>query len=132
MTTAKEDYLSKRGKQIQQRKRIVTYISLVAFGGSMLFAGVNTVKQAWETPQTKVVESAQVALKQEVEGYELVLQREPENQLALEKLSLLRMRSQDTKGAKVLVEKLVKLHPNRQDYKVVLEQIQKQEMSEKQ
>jgi cytochrome c-type biogenesis protein CcmH/NrfG len=120
MATSGNDYLVQRGKQIERKKRIVTYIGLVSFGGSMLFGGVNTIKQAWEKPKQAVVQSAETELQKQVKGYELVLQREPNNQMALEKLSIIRLKSGDNQGAITLMEKLVKLHPDRQDYKTVL------------
>ncbi|MBD2384161.1 tetratricopeptide repeat protein [Cylindrospermum sp. FACHB-282] len=126
MAISGDDYLVKRGKQIERRKRIVTYLSIVSFGGSMLFAGVNTLQQAWQNPQQSVVESAEAKLQVQVKGYELVLKQEPNNQAALEKLSLLRLQLKDTKGSMEIMEKLVKLHPDRQDYKVLLEQMKKQ------
>ncbi len=120
MTISDSDYLVQRGKQIARKKRIVTYISVVSFGGSMLFGGVNTIKQAWEKPKQAVVQSAETELQKQIKGYELVLQREPNNQTALEKLSIIRLKSGDNQGAIVLMEKLVKLHPDRQDYQTVL------------
>jgi len=50
----------------------------------------------------------------EARSYKLVLQREPNNQLVLEKLSLIRLRLKDHKGAIALMEKLVQQHPARQ------------------
>ena len=120
MASSSDDYLVQRGKQIERKKRIVTYIGLLSFGGSMLFGGVNTIKQAWEKPKQAVVQSAETELQKHVKGYELVLQREPNNQMALEKLSIIRLKSGDNKGAITLIEKLIKLHPDRQDYKTVL------------
>ena len=120
MASSSDDYLVQRGKQIERKKRIVTYIGLLSFGGSMLFGGVNTIKQAWEKPKQAVVQSAETELQKQVKGYELVLQREPNNQMALEKLSIIRLKSGDNKGAITLIEKLIKLHPDRQDYKTVL------------
>ncbi|BAY75680.1 hypothetical protein NIES25_21270 [Nostoc linckia NIES-25] len=131
MTSSRNDYLVKRSKQIERRKRLVTYISIMSFGGSMLFGAVNTLQQAWQQPQQSVVNTVENEFQKQVKGYELVLEREPNNQLALEKLSLLRLRMKDTKGAIALLDKLVKLHPDRQDYKTVLTNLKKGEEQEK-
>ena len=130
MASSSDDYLVQRGKQIERKKRIVTYIGLLSFGGSMLFGGVNTIKQAWEKPKQAVVQTAETELQKQIKGYELVLQREPNNQMALEKLSIIRLNSGDNQGAIALVEKLIKLHPDRQDYKDVLASVKKK-MGEK-
>jgi cytochrome c-type biogenesis protein CcmH/NrfG len=126
MATSGSDYLTQRANQIKRKQKIVTYISLLGFGGSILFGAVNTVKQAWEKPQQPAaVQSAETELQKQIKGYELVLQREPNNQMALEKLSIIRLQSGDNQGAITLMEKLVKLHPDRQDYKTVLAGVQK-------
>jgi predicted Zn-dependent protease len=91
----------------------------------MLFGGVNTIKQAWEKPKQAVVQSAETELQKQVKGYDLVLQREPNNQTALEKLSMIRLRMGDNKSAIALMERLVKLHPDRQDYQTVLADVKK-------
>ena len=125
MANLGNDYLVQRGKQIERKKRIVTYIGMVSFGGSMLFGGVNTIKQAWEKPKQAVVQSAETELQKQVKGYDLVLQREPNNQTALEKLSMIRLRMGDNKSAIALMERLVKLHPDRHDYQAVLADVKK-------
>ncbi|MBD2691067.1 tetratricopeptide repeat protein [Anabaena catenula] len=133
MAISGDDYLVKRRKQIERKQRIVTYISILSFGGSILFGAVNTLKESWEKPQQPqqpVIKSVDTELQQQVKGYELVLQREPNNQLALEKLSLLRLEMKDTKGAITLMGKLVQQHPDRQDYKVVLGNMKKQQEEE--
>ncbi|MBD2664104.1 tetratricopeptide TPR_2 repeat protein [Richelia sinica FACHB-800] len=76
-------------------------------------------------------------LEDEVRGYELVLQREPENQTALKgllqaRLQLLSLKSQaEVKPADIQVvieplEKLVKLNPQESDYAVLLAQAKQQ------
>lgn len=134
MTSADEEYLIKRGKQIEHKKRIFTIISFVAFFGSTVFAAVPAIQQSIYRPQSvepqsanppSATASAETALQQEVRSYELVLKREPDNQVALEKLSVLRLQLKDTKGSVEILQKLTRLHPDRQDYKALLEQMKK-------
>jgi predicted Zn-dependent protease len=66
-------------------------------------------------------------LQKQIKGYELVLQREPNNQMVLEKLSVIKLQMGDNKGAIALMERLVKLHPDRQDYKTVLADVKKRQ-----
>jgi len=127
MASSEAEYLITRKKQIDRRKRIITIVSMFSFFGSTVFAAVPAIQKAIQPKPAIASPAVESGLQQQARGYELVLQREPENRLALEKLSVLRLQLKDAKGAIALLEKLVKLHPERQDYKVVLEQIKKQE-----
>ncbi|BAY37136.1 hypothetical protein NIES2111_14710 [Nostoc sp. NIES-2111] len=126
MASSGEDYLVVRQKQIERKKRILTIVAIASFLGSTVFAVVPLVQRATQSPPpenaTKSIESS---LREQAKGYELVLQREPNNQVALEKLSLLRVQMKDFKGASEILEKLVKQYPDRQDYKVILEDLSK-------
>ena len=126
MASSGEDYLVVRQRQIERKKRILTIVSVVSFLGSTVFAVVPLVQRATQSPPSvNTTKSIESSLREQAKGYELVLQREPNNQVALEKLSLVRIQLKDFKGASELLEKLVKLHPDRQDYKVVLEDVKK-------
>ena len=120
-----EEYLTKRRQQIMQRQQFVTVVSIVSFFGSMIFSAVPVIQQALQAPKAAVVQPENPLEKQE-KGLELVLQREPNNEVALEGLVNVRLNLKNRQGAIPPLEKLVKLRPERQDYKVVLEQIKKE------
>ncbi|MBD2197612.1 MULTISPECIES: tetratricopeptide repeat protein [Calothrix] len=125
---AGEEYLINRKKQIQRRQKFLTIVSIACFLGPILFSAVPVIQKALQEPQPKAVtqKSPDVLLQEQAKGWEMVLQREPQNQLALEGLVNVRIKLNDTQGAIQILEKLVKLHPERQDYKVVLEKMKQE------
>ncbi|MBW4558380.1 MAG: tetratricopeptide repeat protein [Trichormus sp. ATA11-4-KO1] len=127
MTGSGEDYFIARQKKNERRKKRLAIVSIISFAGSTVFAAVPMIQRAMQSPPPEPV-SVESSLQQQVQGYELVLQKEPENQVALEKLSLLRVQLKDFKGAISPLEKLTSLHPDRQDYKVILDSIKKRQI----
>ena len=125
MNLSGKEYVIARRKKAERRQKIVTIISVVSFFGSTAFAAVSALKKAIYDPKPVTV-SAESVLQQKARGFEFVLEREPENQVALEGLAMVRLHLKDTQDAIPPLAKLVKLHPERQDYKVVLEQARKQ------
>ncbi|MEN9207728.1 MAG: tetratricopeptide repeat protein [Gloeomargarita sp. GMQP_bins_120] len=57
-------------------------------------------------------------------GYELVLQKDPNNTYALRGLLKIRLQEKDLKGAVPLLERLAKLHPQVSEYGILLAQTQ--------
>ncbi|XGV98812.1 MAG: tetratricopeptide repeat protein [Leptolyngbya sp. BL-A-14] len=113
---------------------VVLIIAVVAFVGFSLiplidaaFKGTQTQTAASPSP----VQSASAAPKKEeleaqAKGYELVLQREPENPTALRGLLEARLGLGDVKGAIAPLEKLAKLNPNETEYAILLAQAKQQ------
>ncbi|MUG97030.1 tetratricopeptide repeat protein [Scytonema sp. UIC 10036] len=137
MASSGEEYLIARQKQIDRRKRIVTWISIISFAGSGMAAVVPALQKMTHNETQQQAESPEASLKQQARGFELVLQREPENVVALEGLVRIRLQLKDFQGATPSLEKLVKLQPERQEYKALLEQLktnvgQKKQPSSKQ
>jgi len=110
-------------------KRILVVCSMVAFLGSTGYGLFGLYSNALQQPQTTATpEEASVdqQLAARERGYELVLEREPENRVALEGLVEIRLQMQDTQSAIAPLAKLVELHPQEAGYKVQLEQLQQQ------
>ena len=107
-------------------KQIFALVSMVGFGGSAIFGIVNLFgsglsSQHQQKPAPVAVSQESLLAAQE-RGYVGVLQREPQNQTALEGLANVRLQMNNKLGAIEPLEKLVKLYPDRADYKQLLGQ----------
>lgn len=101
-------------------------ISLAPLLSGFFQAGPSTATNS-PAPTTNASPAARKAeLEAQAKGYELVLQREPENPTALEGLLMTRLALNDVKGAIAPLEKLVKLNPNESRYSVLLAQAKQQ------
>ena len=107
-------------------KQIFALVSMVGFGGSTIFGMVSLfssgLSSQHQQKQAPVVVSQESLLAAQERGYMGVLQREPQNQTALEGLANVRLQMDDKVGAIEPLEKLVKLYGDRADYKVLLGQ----------
>ena len=108
-------------------KQIFALVSMVSFGGSAIFGIVSLFSsglssQHQQKPAAAAVSQESLLAAQE-RGYQTVLQREPQNQTALEGLANVRLQMNNQVGAIEPLEKLVKLNPGRSDYKALLGQV---------
>ncbi|MBA3922195.1 MAG: tetratricopeptide repeat protein [Nostocaceae cyanobacterium] len=128
MANAEEkEYIEARTKRIQRKNKILAIVSLVSFAGSGLFTVVPALQKALSQDTTlQAAASAETAsLQKQRQGYELVLQREPNNKVALEGLVKVKLQLKDGNGAITALEKLKQSHPEREDYKVALADLKK-------
>ena len=112
---------------------VVLILAVVAFVG---FSLLPLISEAFKgQPQTATsptpTQSASATPKKEeleaqAKGYELVLQREPENATALRGLLEARLGLGDVKGAIAPLEKLAKLNPKETEYAILLAQAKQQ------
>jgi tetratricopeptide (TPR) repeat protein len=105
-------------------------VSVVPIIGA--FNNTASTNQNPARPQGNLASTDQkTKLQDEVRGYELVLQREPENQTALKgllqaRLQLLSLNQGDIQGVIAPLEKLAQLNPERSEYGVLLAQAKQQ------
>jgi len=116
--------------------KVVMAIGLIAFLGIGIAPLVNGVLQAnnpttqtasTASPSSDPQNTAQADLEAQARGYELVLQREPDNETALRGLLEVRLQMQDIPGAIAALEKLVELKPEQTNYAVLLAQAKEQQ-----
>ncbi len=104
---------------------LVVAVSLLALTGFSLFPIVNLVLDggaAVATEQNGRSISQNSQLQAQAQGYIKVLEREPENQVALKGLLDARLQLGDVKGSLVPLEKIAELNPQIPDYTVLLAQ----------
>ncbi|NJO43484.1 MAG: tetratricopeptide repeat protein [Cyanobacteria bacterium CRU_2_1] len=111
----------------KRNRWIITAIMAVA---AFAFAGITIILPltgAFQNPQTTAASpSAQADLEAQARGYELVLQREPNNETALRGLLEIRFQQQNKEAIIPLLEKLATLHPDQPDYSVLLAQMKQE------
>lgn len=108
---------------------IVLVLAVLAFVGFSMIPLLGSVLKdnqpsAGATPGATPSISAQkqTDLEAQAKGYELVVQREPQNATALRGLLEVRLKMGDIQGAIAPLEQLVKLNPDQTDYAVLLAQ----------
>ncbi|MBD1914464.1 MULTISPECIES: tetratricopeptide repeat protein [Cyanophyceae] len=109
----------------------VLTLALAAFLSLSLLPilGSNSGRRASSTPDANPAAdpvAMQTELEAQAKGYELVLEREPDNQTALQGLVDARIQLGDINGVVAPLEKLVDLNPNVPDYAVLLAQTKQQ------
>lgn len=126
MDGSKEEYVVKHREKAKKRQKLVILISIISFFGSTVMAAIPAIQEIFRQDNTPEVASVESTLKQQEQGYKLVLEREPNNQVALDGLLQVQLQLNDIPGAIETLEKLVKLNPGREDYKKGLENLRKE------
>jgi len=114
------------------KKRIFTIVAglgFLAFMGTQVQSMIMQGMQASQQQEQQTHQRNQQALEQlqvQENGYEAVLEREPNNENALEGLVQTRLDLKDYDGAVEPLEQLVELNPEREDYQRVLGQLKQE------
>ena len=105
-------------------QRILIIASAISFFGSTGYTLAQMFNGGFQSPEeTTELASLEQQLQEQARGYELVLQREPENSVALQGLVDARLQMNDWQGAIAPLEKLVKLQPQQVEYQALLTEV---------
>lgn len=122
--------MAEKPKRLQQ---VLILLSTLAFVGSTAFGAVglftSNPKEKIDNAKIATEKSREAQLQAQIRGYESVLQREPENQAALEGLVKLNLQVGNLQSAIAPLEKLVKLNPNVESYKLLLSEVKNRAVS---
>jgi len=130
-----KDKRSKKGEKPLWKKAFA-YLAAIAFFGTTISTVANLYRSALQSGQETAAEEVPSAadqlnaLEAQEKGYLIVLEREPENQTALEGLVQTRLEMGNLEEAISPLETLVSLHPDRQDYQAILAQLKEDTASQ--
>jgi tetratricopeptide (TPR) repeat protein len=98
-------------------------LSLIIFSGLPIVNSIFENNLLSQTDSVTAISSDKKAqLEAEANGYQKVLQREPENETALRELLSIRLQQQDLDSAIAPLETLTKIHPEQPEYGILLGQ----------
>lgn len=106
-------------------QRILIIVSAISFLGSTGYTLAQMFNGSQSPPVTTELASLE-QLQEQARGYELVLQREPKNSVALQGLVEARLQMNDWQGAIAPLEKLVQLNPQQVEYQALLTEVKMQ------
>ncbi|AMW27582.1 tetratricopeptide repeat protein [Arthrospira platensis] len=118
--------IARRMERRKKLQKVMMFISTAAFLGMMssgLGAMFRSNSQSSEVNQAEEAATIISQLERQERGYQSVLQREPENQTALEGLVMVRLEQNQLEEAIAPLEKLVNLYPDVEDYQNLLKQL---------
>lgn len=117
-------------KNAKTKKRRWIYATLVlmllALISFSILPVVSSMVQAQQADQSSLVTTESTRLKNEALGYQMVLEREPDNENALLGLLETRLRQGDLEAAITPLKRLAQLNPQEPDYGILLAQSQQQ------
>jgi tetratricopeptide (TPR) repeat protein len=106
---------------------IIMLLALIGFSGLPLVGSILQENQLMaQNKGLGITRDQQIKLEAEANGYQKVLEREPNNQTALKGLLALKIQQQDLPGAIVPLEKLAQLNPKQTEYSILLAQAKQQ------
>jgi len=117
-----------KGKKVS---RVITLILGLGFAGATLAIALSSVFSQNHSYNTAAnnpdLPSAEEQIQIQVDGYEKVLEREPENTTALEGLTMIYLQTGEPKKAIPTLEKLAEYYPEQPQYATLLEGLKQQE-----
>ncbi len=110
-------------KTFQRLIIIASSLALVGSSAFLLIEALFSDRQQSSSSQTNTNATDIEQLKAQAQGYEKVLEREPNNSAALQNLVKIRLGLRDYQGAVVPLEKLVKLYPKEAIFQQLLTEV---------